>query len=674
MCPHAAIKDADLPMKANILVVDDEQDILKTLENALKLEGYRVFCADCGTAALEICRQQSVDLVITDVRMPDMDGLEVISRLKEMDPNVEAIVLTGYAALENAIAALRDAGAFDYLTKPLENIDTLFLTVRKGLERRQLKLENRSLVSRLEKKEAELLRKNRVLLESEKKYRELAEFLPVALFETDREGRVTFLNPHALESFQYTREDMIKGLQIQNIVGQGCWEKIQRQAENMEAVKPFEAIEMNAMRKGGSTFPVLTKMCPVFHDGRLTGIMGMSLDITDRKRRFDETMRLAKLESLGTLAAGITHDFNNILSVILWNIELARFDVAPETPAGEALENAVEGCAAASELTERFITFSERGVPKKETIAMGPFLEGAVPILFSGSNVDCQLRLSEGLWSAHVDQGLLSQAIHNVVKNAIEAMPAGGTVIFEAQNIEIRDHDRMGEGIIPKGRYVKMEIRDQGKGIPAEHLKRVLDPYFSTKDRGAQKGMGLGLSTAYSIVKKHDGFMFLSSKTSMGTTVSIYLPAGSRVETEIRADVEPDHVPASDVSLKDLKILFMEDEKMLRDSGRKILQQLGYEVETARNGREAVEMYKAAMAASDAFDLVLLDLTVKGGPGGKAAIKELLKVNPNVKAVVCSGYVDDPAMSDFEAYGFRAALPKPFSRSSLEAAVRKASI
>ena len=214
-------------MNENILIVDDEPDILKTLENALVLEGYRVTCANGGNAAVEIFRQQHFDLVITDMRMPDMDGIRVIEEIKAVDPDMQVIVLTGFATLNNAVAALRDKGAFDYLTKPLEDINTFFLTVKKAIEKRRLTLENRELVSRLKKKERELLEKNQVLREGERRYRELADFLTVFLFETDPEGKMTFLNPCALESFQYSPEDLRSGLQLQDLLGPGCWEKFQ---------------------------------------------------------------------------------------------------------------------------------------------------------------------------------------------------------------------------------------------------------------------------------------------------------------------------------------------------------------------------------------------------------------------------------------------------------------
>ena len=658
-------------MNKNILLIDDEPDILKTLEKALDLEGYQVVCAGGGEAALEIFRQQTFDLVITDMRMPGMSGIQLIAQVKSLDPDVEAIVLTGYGTLDNAVHALQGLGAFDYLTKPLENIDDLFMTVEKALEKRRLSLENRELLKSLKEKEAELLKQNQILQENEKKYRELADSVPVSLFETDKNGILTFLNPYALEIFGYSQQNLARKLRIQDMLASECWEMAQEHVRNRIVHTSSETIESVAMRKDETTFPVLVKIDPILNGKRLSGFRGFALDITDREQRLDERMRMAKLQSLGTLAGGIAHDFNNILSVILGNIELAQFDVAPESRAHHALANAAMGCQTATELTGRFITFSEGGAPEKRTVSMSALLNNMVPLFFSGTNVKCDFSIPPDLWAAHVDEAQLGQAIHNVILNAIDAMPHGGIVRVAAENLKIGDKRQLNGTIIPPGLYLKLKIQDHGVGIAQGHLSHVLDPYFSTKDRGIQKGMGLGLSTSFSIIRKHGGFLILESEVSVGTTVSIYLPAVFQDEQEPEVDAIPP-VRTDSTTITALKVLVMDDEKPLRIMAEKMLQRLGCRVETARDATDAVMHYKRALAASEPFDLVLLDLTVKGGPGGKEVIQELLMLNPDVIAVVCSGYAEDPVMWNYQKYGFHAALPKPFMKKSLEDAMRKA--
>jgi PAS domain S-box-containing protein len=272
-------------MDNRILLIDDEPDILSTLEMTLNQEAYPVATATGGEAALELFRKQPFDLVITDMRMPGIDGVEVIRRVKALDPDVEVVMLTGYATLENAVTVLRNVGAFDYLTKPLEDIDELLMVVEKALEKRRLTLENRALFKNLKEKEAELARQNQVLRESERKYRELADTLPVNLFETDAKGTLTFLNPFALERFQYTREDLEKGLHVRDVLDEKQWEKTQKDARKRIAEKSFEAIESVAKRKDGTTFPVWVSIHPIFRENRFLGLRGFSLDITDRNQR-----------------------------------------------------------------------------------------------------------------------------------------------------------------------------------------------------------------------------------------------------------------------------------------------------------------------------------------------------------------------------------------------------
>jgi len=780
-------------MDKKILIVDDEPDILKTLEMTLSQEGYHVTTATGGEAALKIFRQQPFELVITDMRMPGMDGIEVIRQVKELDPDVEAIVLTGYATLNNAVLSLRNVGAFDYLTKPLENIDEIFMAVEKALEKRRLTLENRALLQNLKEKERELARQNRALRESEvlkqtildgisstlcfvvnheleilwanrasekatnlsmkelvgrkcpdvwgmeleprqecplikalksgkteqvimkypngrimdvraepvaddkgrllgllriadditekalaetalreseKKYRELADSLPVKLFETDAKGTLTFLNPFALEGLQYTREDLTKGVHIKDVLDKKQWDKAQKDFRKKIDEESSETIESVAKRKDGTTFPVLVNIHPILEENRFSGLRGFAVDITESKQRLEEMTRMAKLESLGTLAGGIAHDFNNLLTIILGNIELAKWNIAPETPSAQALKKAEKGCLAAKELTGQFITFSRGGDPQMKATAIDTLLRNTVQLSLSGSNVNCEYDIDEDLCLAELDERQIGQVIQNLIQNAIEAMPEGGTVQVRAENVGVTGKGQTPVPGIPEGRYIKLEIQDEGAGISEEHKSRVFDPYFSTKARGAQKGMGLGLSTALSIVKKHGGFMHLESEVASGTKVSIYLPAALQEEKE--AETGP-AVPVlgGDAPLKGQKILVMDDEAMLRDLTKQMLHLLGHEAETVRDGNEAVEVYKKSLEASEPFDLVLLDLTVKGGPGGREAIRELLKLNPDVKAVVFSGYANDPVMSNCEEYGFRASLAKPFRKASLEDALRK---
>ncbi|NQU15601.1 MAG: hybrid sensor histidine kinase/response regulator, partial [Desulfobacteraceae bacterium] len=316
----------------------------------------------------------------------------------------------------------------------------------------------------------------------------------------------------------------------------------------------------------GTTFPVLVNIHPFFDEDGVSGLRGFAVDITERKQRLEEMTRMAKLESLGTLAGGIAHDFNNLLTIILGNIELAKWNIAPETPSARALKKAEKGCLTAKELTGQFITFSRGGDPQMRVTAIDTLLRNTVQLSLSGSNVNCKYSIPEDLCLAELDERQIGQVIQNLIQNAIEAMPEGGTVQVRAENVGVTGKGQTPVPGIPEGHYIKLEIQDEGAGISEEHKSRVFDPYFSTKTRGAQKGMGLGLSTALSIVKKHGGFMHLESEVASGTKVSIYLPAAQEEKEAGHGFV--DTVPGGDAPLKGQKVLVMDDEAMIRDLGQ----------------------------------------------------------------------------------------------------------
>ena len=253
-----------------------------------------------------------------------------------------------------------------------------------------------------------------------------------------------------------------------------------------------------------------------------------------------------------------------------------------------------------------------------------------------------------------------------MVTNAIEAMPNGGTVTIRGDNLQFGDGNGYTDLPLKSGDYVRISIQDQGKGIYPEHLDRIFDPYFSTKTMGVQKGMGLGLATAYAIVQKHGGHLSVESEPGVGTTVDIYLPAERHhVKSDGKVHSEKDFPSPRK------RVLLMDDEEMLRKLAQQMLKKLGYDVETVKNGLEAVELYKTQKALGTPFHAVILDLTIKGGMGGEQTVGKLLKIDPDVKAIVSSGYFDDPVMSNFEDYGFRGAMAKPYEKNKLKEELAK---
>jgi PAS domain S-box-containing protein len=389
-------------------------------------------------------------------------------------------------------------------------------------------------------------------------------------------------------------------------------------------------------------------------------VLAIVRDITEHKRMEEELLKVQKLESMGILAGGIAHDFNNLLTGILGNVSLIRMYMDPEdNKTYNRLSEAEKACLRAQDLTQQLLTFSKGGAPVKRVISIEELIKDSATFAVSGSDVRCEFYISEDLWMVEVDEGQISQVINNVVINADQAMPEGGVIRLKAKNInrgELIAHSSYeGDGLPLKGeRYVKVTIEDEGIGIPKEHLTKIFDPYFTTKQRGS----GLGLAAAYSIIKKHDGYIAVESKLEVGTKFYIYLPASDK-EMLVRESIGHRAVVGKG------RVLVMDDEDMIRGVAGEMLNRIGYEVEFARDGTEAIELYRKAVESSRPFDVVIMDLTIPGGMGGREAIKRLLEIDPGIKAIVSSGYSNDPVMSEFSKYGFRDVIPKPYEIEGL---------
>lgn len=391
-------------------------------------------------------------------------------------------------------------------------------------------------------------------------------------------------------------------------------------------------------------------------DGRLVRLQ-VSTDITERKKMESELRKAEKLESIGVLAGGIAHDFNNLLMGIMGNISLARLQTKPGTQVFELLEQTEQASARATSLTKQLLTFAKGGEPILKATSMAGILEESAEFALRGSNVKSDLAVPEDLWPAEVDAGQISHVFHNLVLNANQAMPDGGTLRIRAKNVEVGpDHALR----LTPGRYVAISVQDEGAGIPPDHLSKVFDPYFTTK----QSGTGLGLATAYSIVQKHSGDITVDSPPGGGTTFRVYLPASDK-------DL-PRAGPAMEVPVVGKgRILIMDDEEAVRDVALGMIQALGYDGVGAGDGGETIELYRQAEEGGQPFEAVVLDLTVRGGMGGKETVRHLLELDPGVRAIVSSGYSTDPVMSDFEQHGFKGVVAKPYRVSELSEALRR---
>lgn len=423
--------------------------------------------------------------------------------------------------------------------------------------------------------------------------------------------------------------------------------------------------EYRILQPDGSIRWIRDRAFPVRNGlGEVYRIAGIATDITDRKKMEAELLKAQKLESIGVLAGGIAHDFNNILTAILLNISLAKMKVDPEGEIFKNLDEAEKASLRAKDLTQQLLTFSKGGAPIKKTASIAELVKDSANFALRGSNVRCEFSIPEDLWLVEVDKGQMSQVIHNLILNAQQAMPEGGIIKVTAENKMVGVEGEQ-ELPLPMGPYIKLSIQDEGTGIPAEHLPKIFDPYFTTK----QKGSGLGLATTYSIIKRHGGYIGVESKLGVGTTFSIYLPA-SRKEIPLPKDSMEAGIEVNPQMSKK-RILIMDDEEILREATSQILEQMGYEVALSRDGVEAIELYKKAMESHQPFEVVIMDLTIPGGMGGKETLRRLLEINPQVKAIVSSGYSNDPIMAEYKQYGFSGVISKPYKIEELSQTLRK---
>ena len=393
------------------------------------------------------------------------------------------------------------------------------------------------------------------------------------------------------------------------------------------------------------------------HENRTIGFVIVFRDITERQKLEDELARTHKLESLGLLAGGIAHDFNNILTAIFGNIILARMHVGEESPGYERLAEAENAMVRAKELTQQLLTFSKGGAPVKETADITGIITESTKFMLRGSQSRCEFAIEPSLWTVDVDVGQISQVINNIVINADHAMPGGGIIHVSALNCTLKKGTPL--PLMP-GRYVKITIADKGSGIPKENLRRIFDPYFTTK----AKGSGLGLSTALSIIRKHSGHIEIESEQGKGTTVHIYLPASDKSLSGHRTDNDK---PAQGSG----RILVMDDEDAILDMASALLSHFGYRPVVARDGEEAIALYREAAANNDPFAVVIMDLTIPGGLGGKETIARLHEFDPFIKAIVSSGYSTDPIVANFRQYGFSGILTKPYTAKEMSEIIKK---
>src|SRR5947209_1564294 len=621
-----------------ILLVEDHPESRRTLQRLIERRGHEVVAVDNAEEAELELRKQAFSFLILDWMLPGKSGVELCQELRAA-PNGEELFILLVTARDDArdLEYALEAGANDYLTKPL---DPDRLNVRLSVAERRI----RSLMERIEAR-AELQ-------EAVRKMTDILEKTSDGFFAVDRDWKFTFVNRQAERLLERRREDLI---------GKDVWlefaqlrreplEKNYRRGMSEQVAVEFEASDSN----GRVWFELLA-----YPSGG--GVSVFLRDVTDRKRAEEETLTTSKLESLGTLAGGIAHDLNNILTVISGNIGLAQIEASPNaTGLLSSLSKAARAAQHAAQLSNQLLTFSKGGAPLKRVVSTRDLVEHAAEFALHGSNLWAALDIPSDLWKAAVDPAQIEQVVNALIINAREAMPNGGTINVSARNVDVVDESALS---LAPGRYVKIQINDNGSGIDARSVARIFDPYFTTKPAAS----GLGLSIGYSVIKKHGGVLLLENTSKNGSTFAFYLPA-----TDAELSVPEPTLSNEVFNFNHQRILIMDDEAAIRDLTSELLSTLGYDVTAVPDGAEALRTYQQAMRRGEHFHAVILDATIRGGMGGLATIERLRNLDPNVTAIICSGYSDEAALAEFLAFGFQAALPKPFTRHELANVLNRA--
>ncbi|MEJ2229785.1 MAG: response regulator [Nitrospirales bacterium] len=626
-----------------ILIVDDHQGLISLIQRCLSRDGFLTAVAYSGQEALNWLTHHQADLLLLDLQLPDMTGEDLINQLDQRAITLPFIVVTGQGDERLAVKMMK-RGARDYFIKDSSLIELLPSIVAQTFE--QIQQEQRLTLTE------EALR-----AEQERMVITLASIVEGVL-TTDTDGRITYMNRMAEELSGWNQQDG-NGRPIEEVVrfmhngiNENDDHPVTHVLRNGIAFHPLQHTSL--CDRTLKERPVVYSVSPLRRsDGNLLGTVLILRDMTERIKLEQELLKASKLDSLGRLAGGIAHDFNNLLTAILGNLSMIQTWMTPKNHLLPFVTEAESASLRAKALTLQLLTFAKGGSPLKKPLALQHMVSASATFALSGSSTRCHCDIPDDLWLVDADEGQIGQVIHNLALNAQQAMPTGGTLSIHGENVMLSEEEATRKALPAHGQYVKLTIQDCGKGIPPHDIHKIFDPYFTTKPTGC----GLGLSSAYSVIKNHHGGLTASSVPGQGTTLTIYLPAHSEALTT--------PTPSPLLVNGEGRILVMDDEESIRLLLGEMLRYLGYDVQCVAEGKEALDRYQEAYHVQRPFSAVILDLTVPGGLGGKDIIRQLMEFDPDVKAIVASGYYNDPVISRYSAFGFHGVVAKPFRLTEL---------
>jgi len=627
-----------------ILIIDDDENAIKLLKVMLKSENYNLLSALRGEEGLKIVADTPPDLILLDMLMPEMDGFEVCRRLKQEQKTriIPVVMITALKEKEYCLKALEE-GADDFLSKPVDKTE-LLARIKSLLRIRTY---------------------HNALQESEERYRNILDNIQESYFEMNLAGDFTFFNDSLIEITGYPRDELM-GMNNREYTSEETAKEMYTIFNQVYRTgEPAEINDYEILIKGGETRTLeLSTNLMKDQDDRPVGFRGIARDVTERLKAEKERKQLEaqlqqaqKMETIGTLAGGIAHDFNNLLQGIQGRASLMLMGTASSHPHFEHLNGIVDYVEGGANLTRQLLGFARGGKYEVKTTDLNELIKNQNK-MFGRTKKEITIRgkYEENLWSTEVDRSQIEQVLMNLYINAVQAMPGGGDLYVHTENIII-DENYIKPFMIKPGKYIKTSVTDTGVGMNKETQQRIFDPFFTTKEMG--RGTGLGLASVYGIVKNHDGFINVYSEQGEGTTFNFYLPTS-------KGEILDDKELAEDILKGSETVLLVDDEDMIIDVGKPILEQMGYNVLTATGGKEALDIYEKN---KQEIGIVILDM-IMPGMGGGDTYDRLKELNPDIKVLLSSGYSINGQATKILERGCDGFIQKPFNVMGLSRKIR----
>jgi len=646
-------------MPERLLIVDDEPRLTRSFKAIFERRGIEVETSDNGFDALRIFKRNPFKVVLSDVYMDEMDGIALLKKLQEIDPFVQVIFLTGYASIDNASRAFKQKNAFDYLQKPVRDMDELHAIIKRAEEKYDL--EKYQITRKKEAQKAFSI------------FRGIFDSMEAIVYVSDiKTHELIYTNLKFRQVFGHEKSMPVEGLK--------CWEAVNRKqtgpcpfCTNSRLIRPDGTpagpYEWEFHNISNNRWYHIVDKAVQWYDKRIVHL-GTAYDITEKKEKenlfheFEKAIETSrKLESIGTMAGGVAHDFNNTLSIIMGNINLAQLSCNEDEPL-KYLSIAEKAIMQAKAISSNLISFARGGKPVKVRTDIVSLVRKKLETEIEGRDIQLIFEADAIPGDFYADPAHLSLAFGNIIKNSVEAMNGSGILKTKIK------YQNPGAGTAK----ILISISDSGCGIYREHLDMIFNPYFTTKSMDNRKSKGFGLSIAWSVITRHGGTIKVDSTLNRGTDVSIILPVFNK-------NIQTDEISENDTcntgttapakTRTNARVLVMDDDELILDVIVQLLERLGYDTLSTSDGEQAIELCRAETQAGNKIDIALLDLDIHSGLGGFPSMRQLKKTDNNIKGILITGHSQESQAENYKDYGFSIMLEKPFSITRLDQAIRK---